>query len=153
MYEYKEKLQGYREALEEHQIPFDKVLIRKIKSGTADVPILKQWIDEFENLSEPPTAYFHFRNADVPLPEILRSYNLRVPEDISVVVFSGSGPELQDAGLYNKSVIEVPYEEMGLHAGRLLLDMIDKRPAAREVVLDAKFSPGQGCGVARKRLK
>jgi LacI family transcriptional regulator len=89
------RLQGYREALMLHRLPFDERYVHESSFGRlADLSAMEAW---FAGLDPAPTAIVAGNNVlAVEIIQVIRSRGLRVPEDISVVCFDelGSATEL-----------------------------------------------------------
>ncbi len=80
-----DRLQGYRQALAAHGIPFDQALVQNLGSMTE---VGHDGANVLLDLPNPPTAIFCF-NARMALAAIdaARERGLAVPEDISIVGF------------------------------------------------------------------
>ena len=144
LFDLQEKMEGYKEALEAHNIPFDRNLIKTYAADNMNIDGLKRCIEDLEGLPACPTAYMSFQDCNISnMCELLMMRGLRIPKDISVIGFNSAGP-----GFFNLVVdaIKVPCREMGNRACQLLLDMVHGRPAPRETILDATFEPQNSCG-------
>lgn len=143
LFELQEKVGGYKEAMEAHNIPFDRNLIKTYVANDMSIDGLKRCIEDLEGLPARPTAYMSFQDHRAStMCELLMMRGLRIPKDISVIGFDSAGP-----GFVNLVVdaIKVPCHEMGSRACQLLLDLIRGRTATRETVLDATFEPANSC--------
>lgn len=79
------RLDGYREALQEANLPIDEALI---KLGTNRSTWGTVATSEILGIPHPPTAIFVGSNAIMPgVIRQLRQFNLRVPEDLSLICF------------------------------------------------------------------
>lgn len=132
----RERIAGYREALDDAGIPYDSELLRFAGRQRADV------VRETRNLLDlrnPPTAIL---TADSLLAlgvlEELTSRGLAIPDDLSVISFDDSDwAQVLHPPL---SVIAQPAYKLGASAARLLLKRIDGDSSPpRELKLDAKF--------------
>ncbi len=83
---YKNRIRGYIDALEQHQLPFKKELL--IESNLRQIDgkhIMKQLLE----LPEPPDAVYASGDyVALGALEVLKSEHIRVPEDIALVGFS-----------------------------------------------------------------
>ncbi|MHB1498693.1 MAG: substrate-binding domain-containing protein [Acidimicrobiales bacterium] len=143
-----ERLSGYRSALEEAGIAESPELVRP--GNFMDDMGYKQTLALME-LSEPPTAIFAGSdNQALGAYAALRQLGKRVPEDVSVVGFDDTLP----APLVTPALttIRQPLAEMGRHAARDLLRLIEGRPlsslrvqlATTLVIRSSCAPPGQG---------
>ncbi len=83
-----ERLKGYRKALQESGIGFDDKLV--IETGLSPISVTQQ-LSQLLHGAEPPTALLVGGNALLPtVAAALRKLDLRIPEDISVIVFDDS---------------------------------------------------------------
>ncbi|HEY8529169.1 MAG TPA: LacI family DNA-binding transcriptional regulator [Paenibacillaceae bacterium] len=84
------RLEGYREALKMHQLPFDERYVHESSfSRLADLSAMEAW---FANLHPAPTAVFAGNNVlAVEIIQIIRGRGLKIPEDVSVVCFDELG--------------------------------------------------------------
>ncbi|MDY6913128.1 MAG: LacI family DNA-binding transcriptional regulator [Planctomycetota bacterium] len=143
VYEYKEKLAGYKDALESHGLSLDKQLIPKSPEILA-TDTLRQVVEMVEDLPAPPTAYMCLSDAlTLPLFDVLTSRGLRVPEDVSFIGFDVFGSV--NNGVFSLSLINIPGHDLGVYACQLLLNLLKGKAAAKDVVLDATFEPRKTC--------
>lgn len=117
---------GYRRALSEAGIDFDKSLVMAgdMDGNQAETQLLWDAIDRVLNLPEPPTALC-FGNDRMALKGfgILRSRGLRIPDDISVAGYDNY--KIISETLYPPlTTVELPYETMGVRAAERLLAAI-----------------------------
>jgi DNA-binding LacI/PurR family transcriptional regulator len=124
----KERLAGYKAALQDHDIKFDDRLVKYCQHGGMIVPEVEKVVDELLNLKQKPDAVFAL--ADKLTTNCLRIFKVKgidVPGDIGLLGFSNTDlTELLDPPL---SVIRQPAFEMGEIATTLLLQLIEsKRP-------------------------
>ena len=116
-----ERVNGYREALAEFDIPYDPELVQeddyvRPQSGLVTGKLL--------SLVAPPTAIFTSSDpvAFRVIQVLWREHGLRVPDDISVVGFD----DIPSASSFSPRLTTVrhPMYEMGKLAARMLLDRI-----------------------------
>lgn len=118
----KERLSGYKLALEENNISFDK---RYVKSGNLQDMIEK--IEELMSLPEPPTAII--ASNDLLLELILswaKEKGVKIPDDLSIA----SIDDVAFAHFYQPAITTVsqPVTAMGEKAASLLLTKIENPP-------------------------
>lgn len=132
----RDRLRGYRDALDLAGIPFEKALVVEGAAATVE--------DSFEATRglltrEPlPSALFAVNNlAAVGAIRAIRQHGLEVPEDIAVVCFD----DIELAAMLDPflTVMAQPAETFGTIAAQLLLDRIAGRATERRrrVVLPA----------------
>lgn len=116
------RLNGYKAALADYNIPLDDSLIFE-----GDFTQAKGFYgaNTLLDLPKPPTAIFASNDVTaLGVIEAIRSRNLRVPEDVSVVGFD----DIPMAAILSPQLTTVrqPLTEMGLLATQLLLNKIQK---------------------------
>ncbi|MFI3332733.1 MAG: LacI family DNA-binding transcriptional regulator [Rikenellaceae bacterium] len=136
IYNSKERLKGYQDALSKFKADSSSELI--IKSGVsfedgaaAAKQLLEQKI-EFD-------ALFAFTDTlAIGAMNYLRDAGLRIPEDVAIASFSGTilstivHPQL--------TTVESPLRQMGHHAAELIIEKINNHDApTRSIVLDAEI--------------
>jgi LacI family transcriptional regulator len=134
----RDRLQGYREALEDAGIQFDPELVAE--SSTIDPDLACESTLRVLALPDPPTAIFAVNNiAVVGVVEAARQQGLAVPGDLALVCFD----DIEHVSrLYPfLTVMAQPAETFGTIATQLLLDRLSGRVAQRRriVVLPADF--------------
>ncbi|AML51776.1 LacI family DNA-binding transcriptional regulator [Falsihalocynthiibacter arcticus] len=123
------RTEGYRDALEQADLPFEPKLIVAADVDTTDsvteVQLLWDAIDRVLTLPEPPTVIC-FGNDRMAMRAygILRSRGLSLPDDLSVAGYDNH--KLITQTLYpTLTSAELPYAAIGIRATDLLLGMID----------------------------
>ena len=134
----RDRLQGYREALEHAGIEHDPELV--VESSTIDPDAAREATLRLLSLKEPPTAIFAVNNiAVVGVVEAARRQKLEIPDDLALVCFD----DIEHVSrLYPfLTVMAQPAETYGTVATQLLLDRLGGRVAQRRriVVLPADF--------------
>ncbi|MDY6914356.1 MAG: LacI family DNA-binding transcriptional regulator [Planctomycetota bacterium] len=143
-YEYREKLAGYKDALESHGLSLDRQLMPTSAEAFLELATLRQVVEKLESLPDRPTAYIALSDLiTVPLYEVLKSRSLRVPEDVSLIGFDHFGSTT--CSMFPIGIINVPAHDLGVHACQLLLNLLKGKGAAKDVVLDATFEPRSTC--------
>jgi LacI family transcriptional regulator len=141
----RDRLRGYREALEAAAIPFAPELISE--TSTVDPRLARQTTLDLLDLSEPPTAFFAVNNiAVIGVAEAARARSLEIPRDIAVVCFD----DIDYASRFKPflTVMAQPAETFGTIATQLLLDRLAGRVDERRrvVVLPADLIIRESCG-------
>ncbi|OMF30788.1 GntR family transcriptional regulator [Paenibacillus sp. FSL H8-0548] len=86
--EFSLRLQGYRLALSQHQIPFDSDLIAVMDGDNERVEMGDEGFRSLMALPDPPTAVFATSDHKaIGAINAARSLGLRIPEDISIMGF------------------------------------------------------------------
>jgi LacI family transcriptional regulator len=128
----RDRLQGYREALEERGIAFDPALVQNLGSA---VSAGQDGMHALLDLPQPPTAIFCFNDRmAVGAFETARERGLHVPEDISIVGFDNDpfAASLFPGGL---TTAVLPHEEMARWAVQHIFDMRHHRKGGKVVQL------------------
>jgi LacI family transcriptional regulator len=136
----RDRLLGYREALEQAGVPFDPELILETTAiEHRPRPVLRT-LARVLDLPEPPTAIFAVNNmAAIGVAEAVRERGLQIPDDLALVCFD----DIEQAAQLDPflTVFAQPAETFGTIATQLLLDRItggaDER--ARKVVLPGEL--------------
>jgi LacI family transcriptional regulator len=141
----RDRVQGYREALESAGIEF--LLELAPESSAIDVRAAHDTTLRLLDLPEPPTAIFAVNNiAVVGVAEAARERGLEIPGDLAVVCFD----DIEHASRFFPflTVMSQPAETFGTIATQLLLDRLAGRVSERRrlVVLPAEFIVRQSCG-------
>ncbi|WP_143869776.1 LacI family DNA-binding transcriptional regulator [Catenovulum sediminis] len=132
----RDRLVGYKQALEEAGIEFNETLIFE---GNFTMASGHDAGDYYAQLDEKPSAIFSM-NDDMAIGAIksFKEHGIRVPQDISITGFDDL-----DFATYTDpalTTIRQPAEEMGKKAMQLLLQILDgKKPAQQEFILKHEF--------------
>lgn len=123
-----ERIQGYKNALERHQIQVNPAYIK-----TAEPDMLYQSLEELFVSEEPPQAILAAN--DIVLMEVLKyikKYDMKIPADIAVIGID----EVPFASFYTPSLttISQPTIEMAHLAVKLLIDQINKEETMKPSV-------------------
>ncbi len=122
------RLQGFRETLEEKGVPFNPLYHRFGEYGRAKA---HQLADELLALEEPPTAIFATSDTQaLGVIEAIQAARMRVPEDISVVGYD----DLEVAQYVGLTTISQPFYESGIEGTRALFDLLDGNAQTPETV-------------------
>jgi len=116
-----DRLQGYRDALAAHGIPYDPELVY---AGDFFRPQGYEAACRFLALAQPPTAVFAANDISAfGVMEAVTRLGLRVPDDVSLIGFDDIIEAQQvHPGL---TTVRQPLEEMGRVAARILLRRLD----------------------------
>ncbi len=127
----KERLAGYRTALEENELPFDEAYVKYFNYGDMNPSETDRVVTELLGLPERPDAIFSAtdRLTSACLAS-LRNAGVRVPGDIALVGFTNlSVAHLLDPAL---TCVTQPAFEMGQAATEMLIGLIEsKRPVTQ----------------------
>lgn len=138
----RERLEGYKTALKENNLAFEKSLVVK---GDFTQRAGYEAAKELLQLQQPPTAIFSPNDlAAFGVMEAIREAGLRIPEDMSVIGFD----DLPQASLtYPKlTTVRQPLQEMGKVAVKLLLEQIEQpSQATQHVTLETQLVKRDSC--------
>lgn len=140
-----DRLEGYKEALADAGIPFEKELIAE---GDFTMWSGLNAAFQFCNMKNRPTAIFSMNDEmAIGAMQTLKSQGIRIPEDISVTGFDDIAyAKYSDPSL---TTISQPAEEMGKMAMDMLLKVIEGEPLSqRECVLPTEFIIRKSTGPA-----
>lgn len=120
----KQRLEGYKEALKENNIPFSKELVAICPSGSIEEG--KKATEKLLSLKNPPDAIFATNDpAAMGAMQAIKEKGLKMPKDIALVGFSNwFFSALMDPPL---SSVDQPGFEMGQEAAKLLIRQIEKQ--------------------------
>ena len=113
------RLAGYKEALQNYDIPFEPSLVVQAKSDSSDG---YDKVNVLLDLPDPPTGVFCFNDSvAMGAYDAIKERGLRTPDDIAIVGFDNL--EVIAAHLYPKlTTLQLPHFEMGKWAIDYLLD-------------------------------
>jgi LacI family transcriptional regulator len=120
------RLEGYRQALANHGIPFDEALVRFIEDPFEGLATSTyECVLSLLQMRNPPTGIFCFNDMmALGAYDAVRKSNLRIPEDVAIVGFDNV--EILAAQIHPPlTTIELPTFEMGQLAIRMLLGEVD----------------------------
>ncbi len=138
-----ERLEGYKAALGDHNIPFQDELIIE---GDYWQPEAYKKTFAFLEQYPAPTAIFASNDLSAfGVMEAIRDHGLRTPEDISVIGFD----DIPQASIVypRLTTIRQPLEQMGRVAAKLLLEQIENpEQPARRITLATQLVIRDSCG-------
>jgi len=141
-----DRLKGYKLALKEHKLPFDK---RLVVSGDFSLGSGRRAVASLSAVNKPPTAIFCC-NDEMAIGAMhrVKTDGFRVPEDISIIGFD----DIEFASYVDPALttISQPTEELGKVAFAVLLDLLEgRKPEQMEFVLPTELIVRESTG---KRL-
>jgi len=138
----RERLEGYLKALEEHNIPIEKDLIRE---GNFKRDGGYERGKELLEMSNPPTAIISSNNLmTLGLISAINEKKLRIPKDISVISFDDM--EWFQYFCPPLTSIYQPSYELGKNAGLLLMERLKRRrKKPKEVILPTRLIIRESC--------
>ncbi len=146
----RDRWEGYRRALREYNQPYDEALIYKVSVQKRGDAIMTY--DDLIAMPNRPAAFFATNDAiALALLRAAQRCSLNVPGDIGLVGFDDlSFASYLDVPL---TTVAQQHSEMGLRAGILLIDRIERQLGAtpRHVELPTNLIIRQSCG-ARLRI-
>jgi LacI family transcriptional regulator len=147
----RDRVRGYREALEHAHIEFDPELVAE--SSAIEPNVARDTTLRLLALSDPPSAIFAVNNiAVVGVVEAARERELEIPDDLALVCFD----DIEHVSrLYPfLTVMAQPAETYGTIATQLLLDRLHGRVGERRriVVLPADFIVRKSSGAPAPEL-
>ncbi|MEM1215902.1 MAG: LacI family DNA-binding transcriptional regulator [Bacteroidota bacterium] len=118
---YKNRLRGYRDALEDHQLPYTAALIHTSKQKVADG---SEGMRQLLTLSQPPDAVFAASDyAAIGAMQVCKERGLSIPQDVALVGFANEPlTAYLDPGL---SSVDQMSEQMGRFAAKTFLEAIE----------------------------
>ena len=127
----KERLEGYKAALIDNNIPVNESYIKNCNHGGMIYKELEDAVKSLVNLKDKPDAIFSAGDRlTVSCLAALKAIGIKIPDDIALVGFSNS-PLVE---LMNPSLTSVkqPAFEMGQTATELLIKLIESKRAVTE---------------------
>ncbi|MBK7870315.1 MAG: LacI family DNA-binding transcriptional regulator [Saprospiraceae bacterium] len=124
VYISKERLAGYRAALEKYGIPFDEKLVHYSKAF--DSNYVRESVEALLHLNPKPDAFFTASDRlALGCLEALHDLNIKIPEEVAIIGFTN----IHAAHLLSPALSTVvqPAFEMGKTAAGLLLDLIESK--------------------------
>ena len=128
------RVKGYVDALDDHKIPLQQSLIKKIPFGIPESKAIEE-ISEFMTSQPAMDAIFFTTNyLGTYGLESLKNLGKNIPDDIAVISFDDS--DLFRLHAPSITVVRQPFEEIGQKAVRILLDqLVDKSREPRQITL------------------
>jgi DNA-binding LacI/PurR family transcriptional regulator len=146
----KERLRGYRQALEDHDIAFDRALIREGDSRQASG---HRFAQELLDLPERPTALLGGNNLmTLGALEAIYSKGVKIPDDLALISYD----DMPWAMAFNPPLTAVrqPGYDVGRRAMELLLQRIREPGRSTSLVmLQPELIVRESCGARRGRRR
>ena len=132
-----DRLEGYKQALRDNNIPFKQEYVVDYSHSLQDLPLMIERL--FVGVNSPPTAAFICDDYEVMrIKSIFDRFNLRVPEDISIIGFDD-----YDYSAYFTpplTTVRQPLELLGAEAAKCICQMIgNPGKAVQDVILDTQL--------------
>jgi len=117
---YKNRLRGYRDALEDHQLAYSTALVHTSNQKVADG---RQAMEQFLKLPQPPDGVLAASDyAAIGAMQLCKERHLRIPEDVALVGFANEPlTAYLEPGL---SSVDQLSEQMGHFAAKTFLEVI-----------------------------
>jgi len=148
LYTIRERIRGYRRAIESAHLP------SIVDSSVKDYKSAEYAILSLLDGANPPDAIFALKNKTTIFAfEVLRRLNISIPESVALLGFDDF--ELASTVRPSISVIQQPVEEIGRRAAEILFDqMLGERKAgasnagkhARRITLETRLIQRSSCG-------
>lgn len=131
----KERLNGYKAALEKHHIPFKPDYLKHCNHGGMIQHEVEATLHELLSLSDKPDALLVTSDRlTIASLAILKKMGLRVPEEIAIAGFTNSDwAELFDPPL---TVVRQPAFQIGQMATEMLINLIESKRPVTEFVTE-----------------
>ena len=150
----KERLEGYRQALHNHQPIAQDALIRYAEADAENNELGQGHLMTKELLAGSTTFTALLATSDmlaIGACRAIKDAGLSVPDDISVMGFGGS----EQAGFYipSLSTVKPPVEDMADTGVDTLLQMIEENTSARHFLFPTTIVKGESCaGLAAPQI-
>jgi LacI family transcriptional regulator len=135
----KERLEGYKRALEENRLFVDPELIVCEKTGVGGQ---SYGMEKLMHLSHPPTAVYASINAQAQGAfRYCRAHGLFIPEDVELACFESFPDEDPIRNRPRWVANELPFAQLGAIATRLLFERVMQKVKTppRHIVLEGKM--------------
>lgn len=115
------RLNGYKVALQQNGIPFEKDLVAHTRFRSTDV---EKAFDKWMQLKSPPNGICSIYDAGaIKIIQLIKERGLKIPKDIAVVGF-GNDPSASIIDPSLTSFAQKPYE-IGITAGKYMLELLN----------------------------
>lgn len=137
-----DRLQGYKEALEDANIMFDPMLIVNQENMQGNEP---ESIRKLMELPSPPTAFVtHDDLIAYEVISYLDDLRILVPDDVSIISFNNHN--LSGHLKPPLSTVDISIYELGIHAAELVLEKIkDNEAPAKEIIVPSRLIERGSC--------
>ncbi|WP_352423370.1 LacI family DNA-binding transcriptional regulator [Proteiniphilum sp.] len=118
-----DRFEGYRAALKEHQIRFDKRLAPVIPFMKDESLMIKEYVKDLMENQKADAFFFQTNQTALPALEFLLLNGYKIPEDVSVIVFHDNDfYKLISPGI---TALRQPMENLGLESVDTLIKWIE----------------------------
>jgi LacI family transcriptional regulator, galactose operon repressor len=141
------RFQGYKQALANHRIPFDELLVHECGFTEADgYRSMSAWIAAG---NVPPALVAANDPAAIGAMTAITEAGLRIPQDVAIV--GGGNIHYGDMLKVPLTTVAWSTAEMGQSAARLLIAMVEgkKRPKEQHLIVEPELVVRESCGAAR----
>jgi len=133
------RYKGYRQALEDYDIPFDEELVEE--TGKFDMESAYEAMHRLIWRRDDFTAAFVIADSmAVAAMKALADEGWHVPEDCSVIAIDGI--QMSAYTVPTLTTLVQPAEELGTHSVRILLDMVENKAGNRHMELETSLREG-----------
>lgn len=135
-----DRFRGYRQALEEADLPFHKEWVLAVHHDIAEDALVNQVVNWLKAVR--PTAVWSIAGSPLGQALVAAVWRLgwRIPQDLSVASFDSVIAPMQVTAMMQ------PFQEMGERAAELLLQIINTGTReTHRVVLPSRLIEGQSC--------
>jgi DNA-binding LacI/PurR family transcriptional regulator len=151
----RQRLAGYRAALQEAGVPVDEKLLKVLMDPTREgyrqsgERTMAAWLKEDWAELGCTAILAHNDQAAIGVMRVLSEQGIAVPEDVSVLGFDGT--ELSELSSPALTTVKVPLQEIGATAVKALVAQMEKGawPEVQKVVLPVQFKAGQSTAAVR----
>ncbi len=143
----KDRLNGYKKVLSEHNIEVDESLIKYCSHGGMINDEVEKALNELFSLKNKPDAVFASSDKlTTGCLHYFKKHNIKVPKDVALAGFSNN----ENSDLFNPAltVIKQPAFEMGEIATNYLLEIIESKRPIKDYetrILDTEFIIRESC--------
>ena len=123
-----DRYNGFVEYLKQKGLSKDCVEILECNGTRSDsTKVMSKWLTQFSESRKPPiTSIFCFSDyVAYGVYSALAKYNLRIPEDISVIGYDNI--EYSDMTLPPLTTVDMKPYNVGMHAAQVMLDLINHK--------------------------
>jgi LacI family transcriptional regulator len=138
-----DRLDGYRERLKYHRIPYDEALVRY---GDFNPESGYQQMKELLSIDELPSAVFVASDVvAIGAKAAIVEQGLKIPQDIALVGFDDVPlARYLDPPL---TTVHLPASELATRASKMLIQIIQgEKPSEKQVLLESQLIVRQSCG-------
>ena len=138
------RLEGYKKALEQHEITFDQNLVYYLRSGNERYSMQSGYLAAKQLIREKADCTAIFAITDIIALGACRAIleeGYRIPEDYSVVGYDGL--DLSKYFTTSLTTIRQPVEEIALETLKVLFDLINRKGSSVHKVFEGELIVGE----------